>query len=134
MRFVLDEDVDQRCVKVLMEAGHDCWTIPAAGMSGSPDTEVLAYAEKKAAVLVTTDRLFAQSCARREFLGTCVVFMDCQDYMAPDYLAAQLDEVLWCLRCAPRHVPKVVRTRAESVTIIAPPHLQSAKPPGQGAL
>ena len=60
MRFVLDECVDARLRKVILAAGHDCWTVVEAGLSGEDDDEVSVYAADRSAVPVTDDRALIQ--------------------------------------------------------------------------
>jgi hypothetical protein len=39
--------------KLIVAAGHDCWTIPDAGLSHEDDDEVSVYAHEMEATLVT---------------------------------------------------------------------------------
>jgi len=56
VRFVLDECVDARLRRVIVAAGHECWTVVDAGLSNEDDDEVSVYAADHNAVLVTDDR------------------------------------------------------------------------------
>ena len=54
MKLLLDEDSQGRVfVRLMRDAGHDVQTVTEAGLSGSPDPEVLDYARKQGRVLLT---------------------------------------------------------------------------------
>ena len=55
MRVLLDECVPARLARYL--AGHDCVTVPAAGLAGTKNGELLSMAEQKGfQSLITIDR------------------------------------------------------------------------------
>ncbi len=60
MRFYLDNDVDHRCRKILMERGQECWATSEAGRSDASDDDQAVYADDKHAVVVTHDREFTE--------------------------------------------------------------------------
>lgn len=56
MRFLLDHNVDARVCRILRDRGHDAWTASEAGHATSNDDDLVVYAAKMKAVLVTHDR------------------------------------------------------------------------------
>lgn len=59
MRFVADENVDLGIVAALRAAGHDVWYV-AEQASGLDDSEVLAAAASRGALLLTSDKDFGE--------------------------------------------------------------------------
>jgi predicted nuclease of predicted toxin-antitoxin system len=53
VRFVLDQDVDASLVAVLVQHGHQAWTVGSAGMPDATDDDISVYAAKMDAVVVT---------------------------------------------------------------------------------
>lgn len=92
MRFYLDNDVDVRCRKVLVQAGHVCWTAWEAGLAGAPDEVHAIYAQDRGAVLITHDVAFTGRQKRRT-VGRHV-FLGCQQPDGPGLLARWLDSVV----------------------------------------
>ncbi len=58
MKFMADQDVYALTVRFLRELGHDVTTAAEAGMSRSPDTDLLRNAQDDGRVFVTRDRDF----------------------------------------------------------------------------
>ncbi len=54
-RFVLDEDVQLSLAGLLRGRGHQAWHVLEAGLQGSTDDAVVAFASERQAVLVTAD-------------------------------------------------------------------------------
>lgn len=59
MRFKLDENFGPTVHQVFEKRGLDCRTVVEEGLSGSPDSEVLAAAIGEERVLVTLDKDFS---------------------------------------------------------------------------
>ncbi len=54
LRLLIDEDTqDARLVSVLRAAGHDVFTVNEAGLTGQPDSAVLAYAAQTRRIVLT---------------------------------------------------------------------------------
>jgi predicted nuclease of predicted toxin-antitoxin system len=60
VRFVLDENLDRAVGVVLRQAGHDCWAVGGAGLSGAIDDAIAVHPDERKAVLVSHDRAFAE--------------------------------------------------------------------------
>lgn len=91
MRFVLDNDVDEGCRRVLVKAGHECWTVRDAGRTDGEDADHAVYAHDKHAVFVSHDKEFARW--RTELVVGKHVRICCHQIDGPDLLAARLPEV-----------------------------------------
>jgi len=115
MRFVLDEDVDARCVSVLTAAGHDAWTVPSAGLSGSSDIDVVIYASDLDAVLLTHDREMVTS--RRAMPIGRIVRLKGPEPMAPELLVLALPEIVPQLAATPNLMLVVSRTSTGHLNI-----------------
>lgn len=65
MRFLADENIDQRVVAILRAAGHDVLEV-REGHGGSGDEAVLALARRTRRVLLTRDKDFGELVIRRD--------------------------------------------------------------------
>lgn len=73
---MLDEDVDAKAVgSFLRQRGHDCWSVVDAGLRGTDDDAVAAYADDRSAVLITHDVEATQR--RRRFTFGRHLFLRC---------------------------------------------------------
>lgn len=86
MRFVLDQDVDAALVAVLVAAGHEAWTVAAAGIPDAADDDVSVYAAQKDAVVITHDVEF--SARRRRNPHGRHVQLGCPEPDAVDLVSA----------------------------------------------
>jgi len=68
MRIKLDENLPYRLVKALGALGHEAHTVKEEGLTGQPDSEVWAAAQRERAFLVTQDLDFSD--LRRYAPGT----------------------------------------------------------------
>ena len=57
-RFLVDEDVPRSTARVLRAAGYEAEDVRDVGLRGHPDSDVYAYAQAQAAVLVSCDKGF----------------------------------------------------------------------------
>jgi predicted nuclease of predicted toxin-antitoxin system len=105
VRFVLDENVDRAVAGVLRQAGHDCWTVGEAGLSGAIDDAIAVYADERKAVLISHDRAFAER-HRLNILGKHV-WLGCEPFEAPGAVRAHLPEVMRLLVSMPNVVIEV---------------------------
>ena len=55
MKFKLDENLPVSSAAILASAGHDVDTVPAEGITGAPDQDVVAAATQAGRILVTLD-------------------------------------------------------------------------------
>lgn len=114
MRFVLDQDVHAGCRRVLLDAGHECWTVGEAGRATAEDDDQSVYASSKGAVLVTQDQEFTQR-RKRNAIGRHVR-IKCAAPDAPAVLAAHLEELLGVLDALPNVTIEVSRDRLTTWT------------------
>lgn len=95
MRFVLDHDVDAACVGWLVGAGHQAWTVGAAGRATAADDDQTVYASEMGAVLITHDREFTTR--RKQNAHGRHVRLVCDPPDGPQLLEKHLDDVLLVL-------------------------------------
>lgn len=115
MRFVLDNDVAATVRRVLLHAGHECWTAAQANLDDAPDDALAVYASDRAAALISHDAEFARR-RRQNTIGQHV-WLRCLEPRAPAVLAKHLPEIVDVLDRMP---DVVLEVRPDSVTI-APP-------------
>ena len=115
LRFVLDNDVAVTVRRVLLDAGHECWTAAAANLDDAPDDALAVYATNRGAALVSHDAEFARR-RRRNTIGQHV-WLRCLEPRAPAVLGEHLATVIELLARMP---DVVIEVRPESVTV-APP-------------
>ncbi len=108
-----------------MASGHAAFTVTEAGISGSLDASVAEYAWVKALVLVTNDKEFARKLRSDERLHGNVVFLDCIDTRAREYLEGHVESVVDLLEARPLQRFRIVRMTAEGASIWYPPYLSS---------
>ena len=60
MKFKLDENVGQRGLELLRNAGHDVVTVRDEGLAGVPDEQIFSAAAAEGRALITLDYDFAQ--------------------------------------------------------------------------
>ncbi len=111
MRFLLDQNVDARLVRVFRSRGHACWTVGAANLALAADDELTAYACDKDAVMVTHDVEFSQRRARNA-IGKHLQ-LRCEEPDAVALVALHLDAIISNLQ-AGEHV--FVQVSAEGCT------------------
>ena len=95
MRFLLDNDVDQRVSTVLVRRGHDVLTAADLHLGGdnpASDDHVSVVAEARGAVVVSHDRAFARRRIRNA-VGRHL-WLRCQQEDAMGLLEGRLDEVV----------------------------------------
>jgi predicted nuclease of predicted toxin-antitoxin system len=92
VRFFLDNDVDARCRRVLVDLGHDCWTTSDARRADADDDAQTAYAQDRKAVVVTHDHEYTQR--RRLMPIGRHLRLDCEQPDATQLLRARLGDVL----------------------------------------
>lgn len=92
MRFVIDQDVDARLVKVLVAAGHEAWTVSHAGMPDAKDDDISVYAAEKGAAVITHDREFSNR--RRNNPHGRHVQLGCVEPEAPALVAEFVDRLV----------------------------------------
>jgi predicted nuclease of predicted toxin-antitoxin system len=88
-RFYLDNDVDHRCRRVLVAAGHQCWATSEAGRSDAGDHEQAYYSLTKDAVTVTHDQEFTET-RKRNTIGKHLC-LRCEQPDGPALLKTWLD-------------------------------------------
>ncbi|MGI8518974.1 MAG: DUF5615 family PIN-like protein [Acidimicrobiia bacterium] len=116
MRFVLDEDVDALALRsILIDAGHDCWTIVEAGLSGADDDAVAVYANDQHAALVSHD--IEASARRRRFTFGQHVHLRCHQLQAPALLQSHLNDLVAQLA---QHAIGVFEVRSGGVVFYPP--------------
>jgi len=74
MKFIADENVDRQVVERLREAGH-LVSYVAEIDPGTSDEDVLAIANREAALLLTADRDFGELIFRQRHVTTGVVLV-----------------------------------------------------------
>lgn len=89
---MLDQDVDAALVAVLVAAGHEAWTVAAAGIPDAADDDVSVYAAQKDAVVITHDVEF--SARRRRNPHGRHVQLGCPEPDAVDLVSACVDELV----------------------------------------
>ena len=57
-RFLIDEDVPRSTARALRTAGYEAEDVRDVGLRGHPDSEVFAYAQAQAAILISCDKGF----------------------------------------------------------------------------
>lgn len=112
MRFFLDQDVDARVRRLLINKGHQCWTADQANLPSAIDDALTIYGQTKNAVVVTHDREFSAR-RRRNTIGLHV-FLDCLEPDAAGLLAAHLDEIVQQLERASDLFVRVSPNRLET--------------------
>jgi hypothetical protein len=60
LRFLLDNDVAVTVRRILLDAGHECWTAAEANLHDAPDDALAVYAADRGAALVSHDAEFAR--------------------------------------------------------------------------
>lgn len=115
MRFVLDNDVAVTVRRVLLDAGHECWTAAEAHLDDAPDDALAVYAADRRAALISHDAEFARR-RRRNTVGQHV-WLRCTEPRAVAVLREHLITVTEVLEKMP---DVVVEVRPERV-IFAPP-------------
>ena len=95
MRFLLDQDVDARLRRFLINEGHNCWSADQANLSDAEDDDLTIYADTKNAVVVTHDREF--SARRRRITIGMHIFLDCPEPDAVDLMEQHLDDIIGAL-------------------------------------
>lgn len=123
MRFVLDECIDARLRTIFQHAGHECWTISDAGLSGEDDDEVSVYAHDRGAVLVTDDRNLIRR--RRANLFGKTLELRGSKRAALEYVGRHLGAGIELLGSAP---DVIVAISSSGAWIIAPAWLATAPP------
>jgi hypothetical protein len=68
LRFLLDNDVAVTVRRVLLDAGHECWTAAEANLHDAPDDALAVYAADRSVALVSRDAEFARR-RRRNTIG-----------------------------------------------------------------
>jgi predicted nuclease of predicted toxin-antitoxin system len=115
VRFLLDNDVPVTVRRVLLDAGHECWTAAEAHLDEAPDDALAVYAIDRRAALISHDAEFARR-RRRNTIGQHV-WLRCLEPRAAAVLDSHLGTVIEALDKMP---DVVIEVRPESV-IIAPP-------------
>ena len=92
MRFVLDQDVDARVAAALRAAGHDAWTVGAAGLARASDDALTVYACQHSAALLTHDVEF--STRRRKNVVGRHIFLRCNEWDGAAVVKQHLDTIL----------------------------------------
>jgi predicted nuclease of predicted toxin-antitoxin system len=115
LRFVLDNDVAVTVRRVLLDAGHECWTAAEANLDEAPDDALAVYATDRGAALVSHDAEFARR-RRRNTIGQHV-WLRCVEPHAPTVLGEHLVDVVDVLSGMP---DVVLEVRPGSV-IVSPP-------------
>lgn len=64
MRLLLDENLSEKLVSLLVDAGHDADHIRTRGLAGTLDPDVLALAAQEDRVLISADTDFGTILAR----------------------------------------------------------------------
>jgi predicted nuclease of predicted toxin-antitoxin system len=100
---------------VFVNARHQCWTVPKAGLSNANDDDIAIYAFNKNAALVSHDRDFAHR--RRENSFGLHVYLKCPEYDAQDVIHARLDEMVALLD---RRQNMIIRVTSTAVTTMPP--------------
>jgi predicted nuclease of predicted toxin-antitoxin system len=78
MRFLLDENLDQRLIAFLRVRGHDAMSAVEEPGAGSPDLAVLATARDSDRILLTNDTDFGELILRRRLPHAGVVLFRLQ--------------------------------------------------------
>jgi predicted nuclease of predicted toxin-antitoxin system len=112
VRFFLDQDVDARLRRLLINRGHQCWTADQANLPSAIDDALTIYAQSKNAVVVTHDREFSAR-RRRNTIGLHV-FLDCLEPDAVDLVATHLDAIVEQLERASDLFVRVSPNRLET--------------------
>lgn len=73
-RFLIDESVGQRLVKLLREQGHDVASI-IESMPGASDARVLSKAVNERRLLVTNDKDFGELVYRRKLKHSGIILL-----------------------------------------------------------
>lgn len=115
MRFLLDNDVAVIVRRVLLDAGHECWTAAEANLYDAPDDALAVYAADRSAALVSHDAEFARR-RRRNTIGQHI-WLRCTEPQAPAVLAQHLTAIIDLLNRMP---DLVIEVRPERL-IVSPP-------------
>jgi predicted nuclease of predicted toxin-antitoxin system len=115
VRFVLDNDVAVTVRRVLLDAGHECWTAAEAHLHEASDDALAVYATARGAALISHDAGFARR-RRRNTIGQHV-WQRCPEPRAPAVLGEHLGDVVEVLG---RMSDVVIEVRPESVSITPP--------------
>lgn len=91
MRFVIDENVDADCGRVLRDKDHDAWLVSEAGRSSGNDTDQLIYTQRRDAVFVTHDNELYNSRSKMP-IGR-LIRLRCPEWEAPELLDDSIDDV-----------------------------------------
>lgn len=115
LRFLLDNDVAVTVRRVLLAAGHECWTAAEANLYDATDDALAVYAADRRAALISHDADFARR-RRRNTIGQHI-WLRCTEPHAPAVLTQHLPEVVGVLGRMP---DVVIEVRPESL-IVSPP-------------
>jgi predicted nuclease of predicted toxin-antitoxin system len=115
LRFLLDNDVAVAVRRVLIDAGHECWTAAEANLHDAPDDALAVYAADRNAALVSHDAEFARR-RRQNTIGRHV-WLRCTEPRAAAVLNQHLAELVGVLG---RMSDVVIEVRPDSLAV-APP-------------
>jgi len=115
LRFLLDNDVAVTVRRVLLDAGHQCWTAAEANLHDAPDDALAVYAADRSAALVSHDAEFARR-RRRNTIGQHV-WLRCIEPQAPAVLSQHLTEVVEALGRMP---DVVIEVRTDTLIVASP--------------
>ena len=87
---LLDNGVAVTVRRVLLDAGHECWTAAEANLYEAPDNALAVYAADRNAALISHDADFARR-RRRNTIGQHV-WLRCTEPQAPAVLSQHLPE------------------------------------------
>ena len=96
MRFLIDECLPAGMAELLRAAGHDCAHVYELGLSGQPDEQIMAVADREDRILVSADTDFGELLANAPVLAPSVILLRRTDKQARPLAAvilANLEQV-----------------------------------------
>jgi predicted nuclease of predicted toxin-antitoxin system len=93
MKLVLDQGLPRSAVQILGGAGHDVVHVGDVGMSRAKDSEIVAFALERGAVVITLDADFHAILARSGARGPSVVRLRVQGKSGEEVCAILLNVI-----------------------------------------
>lgn len=83
LKFKVDENMPAEVAELLLNAGHDAWTVPQQQLGGKPDPDVATICQQEGRAIVTLDLDFGdiRTYSPADYAGIIVLRLHQQDKM-----------------------------------------------------
>jgi predicted nuclease of predicted toxin-antitoxin system len=113
MRFLLDENTDERLADYLRSLGHDVKTIAVDYTRSVGDPEVLRVARAEQRILITNDRDFGELIAREHLPHAGVIYFR----LSTTRLSMKIERLDYILANYPHQLNQLLVVREASVRV-----------------